>query len=89
MLLFSLPNLRIVIIVTYVEVDVAGHQMPVKSYSSFAILFYSISDTSISHQEFAPWAAYKTLWYLIGRGEMNSTAIDSSLYPNDYQLNAD
>ncbi|KAF8335498.1 alpha/beta-hydrolase [Cantharellus anzutake] len=36
--------------------------------------------------EYAPWAAYKTLWYLLGRGELTSSAIDDSLYPNNYQL---
>ncbi|KAF8319697.1 alpha/beta-hydrolase [Clavulina sp. PMI_390] len=36
--------------------------------------------------QYAPWAAYKTLWYLLGRGELTSTAIDNSLYPNDFQL---
>ncbi|KAF8335897.1 alpha/beta-hydrolase [Cantharellus anzutake] len=35
---------------------------------------------------FAPWAAYKTLWYLLGRGELSSNAIDASLYPNNYEL---
>lgn len=40
-------------------------------------------------KEFAPWAAYKTLWYLLGRGEMNSTAIDYSLLPDPYQLYGD
>lgn len=30
-----------------------------------------------------------TLWYLLGRGEMTSKAIDSSLYPDAYQLYGD
>ncbi|KAF8335894.1 uncharacterized protein EI90DRAFT_2912314 [Cantharellus anzutake] len=49
---------------TYVEVNLAGHQMP----------------------EYAPWAAYKTLWYLLGRGDLTSNEIDATLYPNEYQL---
>lgn len=40
-------------------------------------------------KQYAPWAAYKTLWYLLGRGEMTSKAIDSSLYPDSYQLYGD
>ncbi|KAF9519141.1 hypothetical protein BS47DRAFT_1375109 [Hydnum rufescens UP504] len=36
--------------------------------------------------QYAPWAAYKTLWYLLGRGELDSTVIDQSLYPNNFQL---
>jgi len=36
--------------------------------------------------EYAPWAAYKTLWYLLGRGELNSTELDASLYPNNFEL---
>jgi len=36
--------------------------------------------------QYAPWAAYKSLWYLLGRGEFNSTAIDQTLYPNDFEL---
>ncbi|KAF9506080.1 hypothetical protein BS47DRAFT_1378162 [Hydnum rufescens UP504] len=36
--------------------------------------------------EYAPWAAYKTLWYLLGRGPLDSTEIDASLYPNNFEL---
>jgi hypothetical protein len=43
-------------------------------------------DRSSYPQQYAPWAAYKTLWYLLGRGELNSTVIDQSLYPNNFQL---
>ncbi|KAF8335892.1 alpha/beta-hydrolase [Cantharellus anzutake] len=36
--------------------------------------------------EYSPWAAYKTLWYLLGRGSLTSDEIDDGLYPNNYQF---
>ncbi|KZV99242.1 alpha/beta-hydrolase [Exidia glandulosa HHB12029] len=36
--------------------------------------------------QYAPWAAYKSLAYLLGHQELNSTALDALLYPNDQQL---
>ncbi|KZV87104.1 alpha/beta-hydrolase [Exidia glandulosa HHB12029] len=37
--------------------------------------------------QFAPWAAFKTLSFLLGRiPSLNSTTIDASLFPNDDEL---
>lgn len=46
-------------------------------------------NSALFAKQYAPWAAYKTLWYLLGRGEMTSKAIDKSLYPDAYQLYGD
>lgn len=64
--------------------------MPVSNLLAGPRLFLTPTDPLvIMIQEYAPWAAYKTLWYLLGRGEMTSKAVDNSLYPNDYQLYGD
>ncbi|CAE6336317.1 unnamed protein product [Rhizoctonia solani] len=49
---------------TYVEVDLSGHMMPL----------------------YAPWAAYKTLSYLLGREELTDHTNDAALYPSAYEL---
>lgn len=36
--------------------------------------------------KYAPWAAYKSLAYLLGRTHLNSTSFDEGLYPNDLNL---
>ena len=38
-------------------------------------------------QQYAPWAAFKTLSFLLGRQDsLSSTAIDATLYPDDAEL---
>jgi len=32
-------------------------------------------------QEFSPWGVYKSMWYLLGRGKLDSTAV-VSLFPH-------
>ena len=39
--------------------------------------------------QYAPWAGYKTLAYLLGRETMESHANDAGLYPNDQELYGD
>lgn len=36
--------------------------------------------------QYAPWAAYKTLSYLLGRENLTDHSNDGALYPNDYEL---
>lgn len=69
--------------VTYIEVNLAGHFTSV-CYSALT----NGSRPLLTHdsQEYAPWAVYKSVWYLLGRGELDSPAIDASLYPNQFLL---
>ncbi|CAE6419829.1 unnamed protein product [Rhizoctonia solani] len=77
-----------------------GFQTPIKSGSfvidGFGTLGRMHQERGLTYVEvdlsghmlpqFAPWAAYKTLNYLLGRQELTNKTGDSALYPSDYVL---
>ncbi|CUA67083.1 hypothetical protein RSOLAG22IIIB_07169 [Rhizoctonia solani] len=77
-----------------------GFQTPIQNESfvieGFGILGRAHQERNLTYVEvdlsghmvpqFAPWAAYKTLNYLLGRQALNDSTGDSALYPSDYLL---
>ncbi|KAG8735577.1 hypothetical protein FRC11_003191 [Ceratobasidium sp. 423] len=77
-----------------------GFQKPIQSESfiieGFGVLGSMHQERNLTYVEvdlaghmmpqYAPWAAYKTLSYLLGREELTDHTNDGALYPSAYEL---
>ncbi|CUA74019.1 hypothetical protein RSOLAG22IIIB_05365 [Rhizoctonia solani] len=77
-----------------------GFQQPIQSESfiieGFGVLGSMHQERNLTYvevdlsghmmPEYAPWAAYKTLSYLLGREELTDHTSDAALYPSAYEL---
>ncbi|KAG8736653.1 hypothetical protein FRC10_009061 [Ceratobasidium sp. 414] len=67
-----------------------GFQTPIQDESfiieGFGVLGAMHQERSHMMPQYAPWAAYKTLSFLLGRENLTDHSNDAALYPSDYEL---
>ncbi|KAG9073668.1 hypothetical protein FS749_014805 [Ceratobasidium sp. UAMH 11750] len=77
-----------------------GFQTPIKAESfiieGFGVLGAMHEERKLTYVEvdlaghmmpqYAPWAAYKTLSFLLGRENLTDHSNDAALYPSEYEL---